>query len=225
MKNKGKIRDTFATAGQLRVDLNSIWWKKMNKIQRLFVALYGIPLKQASGLNQFYHYKNGGYPNEDSPPRYKAAAEKLAYMFLGAECIGEEHLINEYLEKEFGIKLTRTSAKPPLKLKKFNARIEKLFVESGVPAVLKKLTDPKKLFKKLLCEMDAIQVKICQMSDTIKYVHFSKVKKQLNNENYKKGSFFKGVAAEAASIRSATKGKIKKESLIDEAQIIKDILQ
>ena len=196
----------------------------MNKIQRLFVDRFGIPLKQAAGLNQFYHYKNGGYPSEDSPPRYKQAAEKLGYMFLGAECIGEENLINDYLESEFGLKLTRVDAKPVLKVKPETKKSKTLFKLSGVSARIQKITAPKKLFRALLEEMDNIQVNICQMSDKIKYVHFAKVKKQLNSAAYKKSTFFKGVAAEAAVIRSTIKGKKKKQELNDEAQIVKDLL-
>ena len=78
-------------------------------------------------MNQYFHYKGGGYPRENSPPRYADAADKLANMFIGAEYIGEGSVINKYLEKEFGLKLVHTTPLAPLKMKKMSSDIRAKF--------------------------------------------------------------------------------------------------
>jgi hypothetical protein len=225
MKNLKKIQATFTAAGVVRNELNSVHWKRMNSVQRLIANLYDIPLKQVSGLNQFWHYRNGGYPSESSPPRYEVAAEKLANMYLGAECIGKEGLINKYLERVFGLKIIRVAEKPKLKLNKFNKKTNSLFTMLNLSESLTTITNPLKLFKLLLNEMDDIQVKICTLSDKIKYEHFATIKNVLKEDSYKKSTFIKSVAAEAANVKAIVLGKKKKSDLKSEAQIVLELLK
>jgi hypothetical protein len=220
-KNITKIIDD---CGNIRVTLNQVHWRRMHCIQRTYARLFGISVKVAAGLNQYFHYKGGGYPRENSPPRYADAADKLANMFIGADYIGEGHVINKYLERNFGLKLVRTKAAPPLKMRKITKDLNKNFV-AGKLEHLKGITDPQEMFIALLHEMDATQGTICQMSDQIKYAGFASASKQMKSGKLKKSSFLKIVGTKAASIRSAIKGTQRKRDSIDDAELMCDTLK
>jgi hypothetical protein len=214
-----KIKEIIENCGNIRVELNTVHWHRMNKIQRVFSTVFDIPIKTAAGLNQYFHYKNGGYPKADSPPRYVDASDKLAYMFIGAEFIGEDIVINEYLEKKHGIKLVRIKQPMPLKInltKKANK-----FIESAQVIHLKKIKNPNKFFNELLYIMNDVQTKICQMSDEIKYTQFEKVKLK----HLKKSSFIKAVITKAASLRSQQRGLEKRGNIICETEILKKTIE
>jgi hypothetical protein len=125
------IKSIIEKCGKIRIELNSVHWRRMNKIHRIFATVFDIPIKTAAGLNQFYHYKDGGYPTEKSPPRYAVACDDIAHMFIGAEFISEENIINEYLEKTHGLKLVRISEPKALELR-ITPKAKKLMGEADV---------------------------------------------------------------------------------------------
>jgi cell fate (sporulation/competence/biofilm development) regulator YmcA (YheA/YmcA/DUF963 family) len=214
-----RIKGVIEKCGKIRVELNSVHWRRMNKIQRVFATVFDIPIKTAAGLNQYFHYKDGGYPKPDSPPRYADASDKLAHMFIGAEFIGEGNTINEYLEKNFGLKLVRVREPKALKLR-FTDRAKNLMAAANVMH-LQKIKKPIQFFRTLLDEMNDTQTTICQMSDEIKYTQYEKVQRK----HLKKSSFIKAVNTKAASIRSRKKGSINKNDTICEAELLKSTIE
>jgi hypothetical protein len=220
-KNITKIIDD---CGNIRVTLNQVHWRRMNCIQRTYSKLFGISIKAAAGLNQYFHYKDGGYPRDNSPPRYADAADKIANMFIGADYIGESDVINKHLERKFGLKLVRTKAAPPLKMRKITKDLNKNFVAAKIEH-LKGITDPQEMFMALLQEMDSTQITICQLSDKIKYAGYANASQQIKSGKLKKSSFLKIIGAKAASIRSRVKGSQRKRDSIDDAELMCDTLK
>ena len=217
MKDTERIQKVLDKCGATRHELNTVHWRKMRGIQRAFSKMLDVPKKVSGGLNQYFHYKNGGYPSENSPPRYEDAAEKLANMFIGAEFIDESEVINRFLEKKFGLKLVRVRHAAKLKRKALAPLEQRKLQDMGI-SHLEEIKDDKKLFSELHKIMDETQCNICQLSDSIKYTGFAQVEKKM--KGLRKSSFIRLVGTKAAGIKSPAVGRIRKnETLCDVAQL------
>jgi hypothetical protein len=199
-------------AALIRKELNEVEWKRMGKVQELFELMFDKPKEHMRRINDAYYYINGGYPSPNSDPRWKTAAKALGAMFFYMEAMGDPEVINNFLQKEFGLKLVVVE-KRELKFKTANqankAKIAKLAKELKIP--LKDSTKPLDALRMLKDEAGAIQSVICQGSNKIKRTIYNQVKAVTD---VRVGDFQKTVAVRVAKLKSNQRANGKTKSIL-----------
>ena len=223
MKNTAKLKTILSESGEIRYHLTTKLWPQMNKTFKLFAEVFGITSKQAADLNQFYHYRNGGYPNENSPARYKVACDKVADMFISASHAGMSDTISKYLEKAHGIKIQLVKPKK-LKYNTSSTKAGRFIKFTETERIFAEAESPEEAFIALMHFMNSLQTDICGKSDKIKYNNFNRASKEISNPDFKKSSFIKGVHAEAAQLKSKEKGFAKRKKLKGESDILQEFV-
>lgn len=207
---KNKFQLSVDKCSEVRYYINNVLWKNMKNAKKAFSTIFGMDPSWYSALNDAYHYRNGGYPFPDSPPRYQDAANRLAKMFLTLKFADMEEMVNKYLRVNYGLELVEVNPVNAIK-RQDNLTEEKIngFIKEDPNIPLNMEQSDKELFKNMLEYMDNLQTDICQNSNFIKRDKFKELKDEFPDV-IKKGHFLTSVGLGAIKLKNEDKFKKKK---------------
>lgn len=183
---KQEIFDTkLEQATEIRTHIQDDLRVAYAELKYIFESFTGQPGKVLKHVTDMYHYKSGGYPNENSAPKHQELIERFAWMVHWFDLIGFSHLYKEELEK-YGITLEiepvecitnegeedETSINYPLENPPVVAEaLEVLQTDDRIKPHLPKKQGPVKFgqaIRAIVLACDGIQGEICANSNIIK---------------------------------------------------------
>lgn len=216
--------DKVNLGASIRFDLNQIEWKAMNKIQTILREILDEDHQTIRALNDCYHYKDGGYPNPDSPPRSENAVDRLAKMFKYVNMLGDGEMINTYMRQKYGMEIVVVNKDQnqllALNLEK-EKKLNKLQADLGTDVDFS--ARPIEVVRQFVQIMDAQQGVICRKSNSIKNDLFGELD-LIHPKKVKKGDFLTSVSMAAQELKKADSGKKAKAKLIEKNEILQEVL-
>jgi hypothetical protein len=209
MTFESALQQAVEKSSETRFELNTYHWPKLSAIQNVMAQVFGIPLSFVKNLHQAYYYRNGGYPSENSPPRYDPPARKAAEMYIMLSMIGKEGYI-ENIFKEYGITISfDTQPEMNFDLRGVEDDFSKHLEKSEMDINFNGPLSDEEIFDYFLEAMTEVQADICNMADSIKIDAFEKIDKQFPKK-LKKNKFLNVVKIKAAQKQSEEKAEKQK---------------
>jgi uncharacterized protein YdhG (YjbR/CyaY superfamily) len=104
MKKQDVFDSKLEEATKVRTHIQDDLRAKYNELKLMFEMFTRQKGKLLKHVVDMYHYKNGGYPNENSAPKHFELIERFAWMVHFFNMIGFQRQYKEVLE-QFGIKI------------------------------------------------------------------------------------------------------------------------
>lgn len=104
MKKEEVFNEKLETATEIRTHIQDDLRAKYSELKIMFEAFTGQKGKLLKHVTDMYHYRYGGYPNENSAPKHFELIERFAWMVHFFNIIGFSRQYKEVLD-QFGISL------------------------------------------------------------------------------------------------------------------------
>lgn len=222
------FKNSVSEGAEIRHNLNSIEWKRMNKFKEILMLMLGESKSNVSAINDAIHYQHGGYPKPDSLPRHIIVANKLGSMFKYLNLIDKGDMINDHLLENFGLKIVVVDSN----LASINhiiteqKDIDKLtrLVNEVCPDVIVE-GDKVEALKQLIDLMNDQQSIICNMSDEIKKELYGELKSHYGKDRIPKGHYLKNVALKTKDLVRPDKAVDEKQKIINSNSTMEELVE
>lgn len=224
MQNEKDIEDAIIEGAGIRKDLNTSEWPRIKSMFKVFEQLFGESWKDIRAVVDAYHYRNGGYPNETSPPRHHSSADKIARMYRYLEILGDAEMVNSYLRENYGIEFhvvdKQKAGIKPIPSGVWHSEEFKKILEESCIQIDPTMTETE-ILRKVVDAGDAQQSQICTMSNAIKRDLYEKVKAL--DSNITKGAFTKTVVMKAKEMVKPEKALKEKHKMLEDHTMKEDL--
>lgn len=167
MKNTELFETKLDEATEIRKHIQDDLRKEYNEYKLLFKSFTGEEGKVLKHVVDQYHYREGGYPNESSPPKHQELVEKFAQMVLYFDLIGFSKLYKEELDK-WGITVKVNQGSEIQNVPVVEEALEVIETTSLKRLIKSKKPMYKEVIKAFVLHCDGLQGEICANSNEIK---------------------------------------------------------
>jgi len=169
MKKQEFFNTKLEEATEIRTHIQDDLRTRYTEFKNLFESFTGEKSKVLKHLVDMYHYRNGGYPNENSAPKHVELIERFAWMVCWFSFVGLQNQYKVELAK-YGISVTIQDG---FKVQDSEVAPEALEVLLEQPELAIFMPDNrprnlKQAIRAFIFACDEIQGEICANSNTIK---------------------------------------------------------
>lgn len=210
--NKPELfNEKLEEATEIRIYIQDELRSKYNEYKLLFKSFTGDEGKVLKHIVDMYHYRDGGYPNPNSPPKHQELIRLFAQMVKYFDLIGFSEIYQEELKKHgITVKVNPSYKIPDVEVV---AEAADTFEEMGLLQYLGKDYEYLPIMygeavKAFVLVCDGIQGEICSNSNVIKKELAPDVE---TNCFIRKGDFTQTVMVNyQKKSKKITKGKVKR---------------
>lgn len=142
------FKQKFEEAVSIRAEIQDVHRVKYNNIKKEFEENTGLAGKELKFLVDMYHYRSGGYPNENSLPKHQEVLNNFANLVKYFNLIGLDHEYQHILDS-LGIEIKIKQPVEDFELENLGKDFSEHLLET-------------------IKECSEIQGDICNLSDSIK---------------------------------------------------------